>query len=234
MALKNWWERSFEGGDYLKIRDTKEEWNSAKAEVDFIIKTSEKERGAVLDVQCGFGRHADAFSKKGFDVVGIDISEKFLNLAKEKTSKEIKYIKKDVLHPFDLEKFDLIVNLFTSFGYFSDAQNKKMLENIYESLKDDGVFVLEVPNLMFFKNSAKAHGTKINEDLYQTSYGMIDLKQNLLHFRYVEDSRIKLYSIDELSKLFDTVGLKINSSFGDYMDTSITEKTKKNIFFLTK
>lgn len=46
-------------------------------------------------------------------------------------------------------KFDIVLLLFTSFGYFSDEENFRVLKNVYAALKPSGHFVLDVPNTEF-------------------------------------------------------------------------------------
>ncbi len=71
-------------------------------EVDFLLSELNLQKGQhILDIPCGFGRHAIAFSKNGFPVTGIDISETFIKGLTEKIRSEklpIKAIQADILN----------------------------------------------------------------------------------------------------------------------------------------
>jgi SAM-dependent methyltransferase len=70
------------GGAYLRYSFTK----GTDQEVDFLVDCLGLAPGArVLDVGCGPGRHAHALGRRGFEVVGVDISERFVTLAREGT-----------------------------------------------------------------------------------------------------------------------------------------------------
>jgi SAM-dependent methyltransferase len=80
--VRHWFEDVADhlGGAYLRYSFTK----GTEQEVDFLVDCLAVERGArVLDVGCGPGRHAHALGRRGFEVVGVDISERFVALARE-------------------------------------------------------------------------------------------------------------------------------------------------------
>src|SRR5262245_47925593 len=66
------------GGAYLRYSFTK----GTAQEVSFLVEALGLEPGMrVLDVGCGPGRHALALAGRGIEVVGIDISRRFVDLA---------------------------------------------------------------------------------------------------------------------------------------------------------
>ena len=70
------------GRAYLRYSFTK----GTDQEVDFLVGCLGLGPGArILDVGCGPGRHAHALGRRGFEVVGVDISERFVALAREAT-----------------------------------------------------------------------------------------------------------------------------------------------------
>ncbi|HEU4643759.1 MAG TPA: class I SAM-dependent methyltransferase, partial [Gemmatimonadaceae bacterium] len=77
----------------------------------------------ILDVPCGQGRHAHLLAENGFDVTGLDYSAYLLARAKERgTGPSLRYVRGDMrrLPPRWTGRFDALVNLFTSFGFFLD------------------------------------------------------------------------------------------------------------------
>ncbi|MCL2411732.1 MAG: class I SAM-dependent methyltransferase, partial [Treponema sp.] len=101
----------------------------------------------VLDLCCGLGRTSSEFARMGFAVTGVDITESFLETAKEDALHEklnIEYIQSDARKFVRPDYFDLIVNLYISFGYFEEKKDDLLvLKNVYQSLKKDGLFIIE-------------------------------------------------------------------------------------------
>ncbi|MDR2144532.1 MAG: class I SAM-dependent methyltransferase [Treponema sp.] len=107
----------------------------------------ETEKPRCLDQCCGFGRISLEMARRGFAVTGVDITETYLETAKDDAAHEnlsIEFIREDV-RSFCREKyFDLVYNVYTSFGYFEDpADDVKVVENAFASLKPGGIYVIE-------------------------------------------------------------------------------------------
>lgn len=67
------------GSAYLRYSFTK----GTEQEVEFLVEVLGLESGQrVLDVGCGPGRHAHALGRRGIEVVGVDISERFVEIAR--------------------------------------------------------------------------------------------------------------------------------------------------------
>jgi SAM-dependent methyltransferase len=125
-----------------------ERFSAAKEEVSRIVNLTQCNAGSVLDLCCGPGRHAVEFAGSGFQVTGVDRSPFLLERARELASQSglsLEWIKKDMRNFVRPAAFDLACNLFTSFGYFKEERdNLKVLRNVHESLKENGVLVIEV------------------------------------------------------------------------------------------
>ncbi len=144
-----WYERWF-GEDYLTVydhRDTEE----AERDVQAIKNVLDlKENELVLDLCCGNGRHDIPLVRMGCRVVGLDFSMPLLSVARSARMPGTTYplyIRADARNiPFRNGIFDIIVNLFTSFGYFTDDENCEMLRSISRVLKPDGRFYIDYLN----------------------------------------------------------------------------------------
>ncbi|MBK7868718.1 MAG: class I SAM-dependent methyltransferase [Ignavibacteriales bacterium] len=144
---KKWFQNWFDSEHYLKLyhgRDISEAEKLAK----LICKcTGINASSRVLDLGCGAGRHSIIFSKLGFQVTGYDLSRHLLLEAKSNAIKQqtrISLVRGDIRNlPFKSE-FDLVLNIFTSWGYFeSDLENITVLKNAV-SLKKDGDFLFSI------------------------------------------------------------------------------------------
>lgn len=95
----------------------------------------------ILDVPCGFGRHAGALAARGHRVTGVDASSDQLRLARERNPGPT-YVQGDMADPPD-GPFDVVVNLFTSLGYDDDAADGAALRAWRDRLRPGGRLVLE-------------------------------------------------------------------------------------------
>src|SRR6266540_573160 len=100
-------------------------------DVDKIVELLDRPPGAeILDCPCGHGRIANELAARGFRVAGLDASEFFLERARADAAAQgvaVEYTQGDMRSLPWRERFDALVNWFTSFGYFSDEQNKVVL-----------------------------------------------------------------------------------------------------------
>lgn len=151
--------------------DTKEWWRHffqpIAAEIMFAPKAGEAEKEVaqvvkqtkakgpldVLDLACGVGRHAIVFARRGFAVTGLDYSEPYLceaRKAAKAAGASIRFVHGDMkdLKPFfAANRFDLVVALYNSFGYFDSRRDDfKMLKAVNRVLKPGGRFVINTLN----------------------------------------------------------------------------------------
>jgi SAM-dependent methyltransferase len=101
----------------------------------------------ILDAPCGYGRISKVLARIGYDVTGVDISEKFIDIARTEC-KQCKFMVADLRElPFENESFDVVLNIFTSFGYFdTDEENEKVIKEASRVLRIGGLFILELIN----------------------------------------------------------------------------------------
>jgi SAM-dependent methyltransferase len=102
----------------------------------------------VLDLCCGPGRHSIALAHLGLRVTGVDRSAYYLDKARARAAGEkveVEWIQSDMRDFVRAQSFDLVLSMFTSFGYFSDHDDDvKVLRNIHHSLVPGGVMVMDV------------------------------------------------------------------------------------------
>lgn len=148
MSKADWWKTMFDQ-KYLDTYLDRFTIERTRAEVDFIIKTAELEYDdVILDLACGHGRHSIELAIRGFShVTGLDYSETFIAKAKKdaiEAGVNVDFILGDMkdLH-FDA-RFDVVLLLFTAFGYFDDSTNKMVLRQVNNSLKPGGRLCIDV------------------------------------------------------------------------------------------
>ncbi len=117
-------------------------------EVDQIMALVGARPQAVLDLCCGPGRYAVPLARRGFHVTGVDRTAFFLNKARELATVEnvdVSWVQDDIRTFLQPNAFDLVLSMFTSFGYFDDKEEDlTVLRNILGSLRPGGVLVMDV------------------------------------------------------------------------------------------
>lgn len=102
----------------------------------------------IYDHCCGFGRHALEFSRRGYDVIGVDNCSGYLDIAKRKAKKGkllADFVKADVRSYVSPNTFDFAYNFFTSLGYVEDLNEEfNIFKNIFISLKIGGKFLIDI------------------------------------------------------------------------------------------
>lgn len=201
-----------------------------ESEVNFLEHVLKLEKGAsILDLPCGYGRHSNILAERGYKVTGIDIKEEFLDIAKSNSidSSNPSFLQGDMRNiPFENE-FDAILNLFTSFGYYSDEENFKTLESFSKALKMGGKLVIDILNREWSLKQTK--DSPLVWILYDDNkVFMAKNKYNIFSGRWRSDQiitdhgqahtqfqDIRLYTYTELSNMLNKVGMVILSSYGN-------------------
>lgn len=124
-------------------------WKQTSVQVAKFIKLLHMKKGMkVLDLCCGPGRVSLELARRGYDVTGVDHMEFHLREARKRARKEklrCTFVREDMRTFRLLNAFDVVLNIFTSFGYFKDQrQNQRVLGNIYASLKPGGRLLMEI------------------------------------------------------------------------------------------
>ena len=101
----------------------------------------------ILDVPCGQGRHAHLLAETGYDVDGFDYSRHLLAVARKRgTGPNLRYTQGDMrrLPARWTGRFDAVLNLFTSFGFFTfPAEDARVIREFARVLKPGGLLVWE-------------------------------------------------------------------------------------------
>ena len=124
-------------------------WEMADREVELLLGlTGLPTASAVLDVPCGPGRHLLPLAERGHRVCGVDLSRSYLEQARQRLEQaqlEVELVCADMREFLRPSSFDLVINLYTSFGYSSDpGDDRRMLQGWRRCLRPGGQLVLEL------------------------------------------------------------------------------------------
>lgn len=238
----NWYEEWF-GEDYKLIYPHRNE-EEAKEQVKFVSQHISIPEGAkVLDLCCGCGRHAVELMRLGYDVIGLDLSAELLDMAcarADECGMDMEFIQCDMREiPYE-NHFDLIVNFFTSFGYFDDdADNQRVLSGISEALKPGGKF------LMDYMNPDKVASNLVKKDEKDISNGA-----HVIQERWIDESlhrvnkkitmlkdgeesiyreSVRLYSYEEMKSMIAAAGLKLTHTYGDFTGSHYSKDSTRMV-----
>ncbi|MFW6083556.1 MAG: class I SAM-dependent methyltransferase [Thermoplasmatota archaeon] len=201
----------------------------------------------VLDLCCGYGRHSIELAKRGFNVTGVDLTEHYLEHAKKRAEEEdldIEFVHDDMREFKRDEEFDVTLNLFTSFGYFEDeSENVKVLENVYESLKPHGKFVLDVMGKEIIARIFKEKDWKETEDGFVLMERSVErdwtwLKNRRIEIKDGDKTEIEfshwLYTAKELKEMLEEVGFESVESYGSYDGKPYNENAERLVVIAMK
>lgn len=202
------------------------------SEVDRALKILRPEGGErVLDMACGSGRHSLELNRRGFSVVGVDISPDLIEIA-SRTGREagldVSFVQADLRElEFDGE-FDIVLNLNDgAIGYLeNDAENRRTFEVIAAALRPAGRNLVQLPNVLY----AREHLPQRSWIPAETMVELVEHRWNKRD-RYLEGAMIpirfgealtglngiefrqRLYSVEELREIYVSVGMEVSDSF---------------------
>ena len=241
-----WYKDWFNSENYLKVYKHRDE-SEAERLVDLIEKNTNLDtQASVLDMACGAGRHAIAFAKKELKVTAVDLSQRLLTEAKKnanETGVNIDFVFSDILDYQSEQQFDLIVNLFTSIGYFEkDDENYAVVKKAYSLLKKEGYFVLDYFNIDFLLKNLipisiiSENGLKITQNrsiLGNRVVKKITIEKDDSIDKFYES--VRLYSYEEMSNILIRTGFKIKKEVGDFYGNHFDKgNSPRLIFFAIK
>ena len=203
-----------------------------EAEVERAMRMLRPQGGErVLDLACGSGRHSLELKRKGFEVVGADISPELLKIARddaEKEGLEVSFVEAD-LRELEFEaEFDIVLSLNDgAIGYLeTEAENHRAFEVISRSLKPGGRHLMQLPNVLY----AREH---LPQKSWISGSSMIELVEHRWNKRdrYMEGAMIpirfgevldelkpiefrqRLYTVEELREIMTSVGMEVDRVF---------------------
>ncbi len=203
---------------------------ATQSEAEFVIEAMGLSPGAqVLDIGCGYGRHAMELAARGFHVVGLDLSTPLLVRGGEEAMRrglEINFVRGDMRElDFDAQ-FDGAYCMFSTFGYFDDETNKKTVSNIARALKPGGRVMIEILNRDYVIADLptrvwwEGEGCVVLEEVelnYFSSRIQVNRSVVFDDGRQLEQEiSVRAYSLHEVGKLMHAAGFRVLEVSGGY------------------
>ncbi|PZM61790.1 class I SAM-dependent methyltransferase [Paenibacillus dendritiformis] len=240
--MTEWYERSF-GRDYLLVYRHRD-FQGATQEVHGMMEWLRLPASAsILDLCCGMGRHALALAEAGYRVTGVDLSEVLLEEARaHDTRGQVKFLRGDMRElPVD-GPFDAVVNLFTSFGYFTDNEdNARVFQEIHRVLKPQGRFIVDFLNPSYVRQHLVPHSERVDggtriEERRRIENGFVKKAITLTDAsggeRREYEERVRLYELADFRNMMDEAGLVIDQVHGSYDGAAYDEEQSKRMIMV--
>ncbi len=237
-----WFECWFDS-PYYHVLYKNRDFSEAELFIDNLIQLLKTEKtNRFLDVGCGKGRHSIYLNKKGFDVTGIDLSEKSIAFAKLSENETLHFYAHDMRKLFRTNYFDVAVNLFTSFGYFEQERyDNAVINSACKALKSNGIFVLDFMNAKKVMNQMTCNETKTIDGIefnisksFENNFIVkkIDFADKGKDYHFEE--RVKALTLPDFEKYFEANKLKILHLRGNYKLEEFDEGSSERLIIVAR
>ncbi len=231
-SSSSWFEAWFNHPLYLEVYSHRDQREAAQC-IDTILsctglETQEPSSLTVLDIACGAGRHALELAKRGYRVTGNDLSPFLLEEARkaaEASKLPLDLTCSDMRHISTHRKYELVVQLFTSFGYFEEKEDdQRVLNNAYKVLRSGGWYVLDLLNPEYLRRTLVANSRRtaveltiieersLQHNTITKTISIIPKKGESLTF----SESVRLYDQEEISTMLECEGFNIINVVGTY------------------
>ncbi len=219
--MGDWFQEWF-GEEYLQLYPHRDELDAGLM-VALIQRTlPDQDPDLVLDICCGAGRHALAFRDRGFRPIGADLSAHLLERARE--TAHVPLVRADLRAlPFRPGSVGLVVNLFTSFGYFEhDHEHLAALREMIAPLRSGGWFVIDylsadqVIGTLTAREETTLGDTPVVIERWLEGGVRFVIKTITTPDGRQFLERVRLYPPAELIAMIEQAGGRVRHQFGDY------------------
>ncbi|QCR23937.1 cyclopropane-fatty-acyl-phospholipid synthase family protein [Pontibacter sp. SGAir0037] len=243
MAQQDEWFSAWFDSPYYHILYKNRDEQEARQFIDKLLSyLHPKPHENILDLACGKGRHSIYLNKKGYDVTGIDLSPHSIAYAKQFENERLHFEVHDMRMVYKPEAFDFVLNLFTSFGYFSnETENVVALDATAKSIKHGGKFVID------FMNTNRTIDRLVKEEVKEVQgipfcihrgveNGFIIKKISFSDKGqdYQFEERVRALRQEDFIEYFKMAQLRLVEVFGNYNLEPYHEESERMIFVLKK
>lgn len=222
--MKNWYATWFDTPYYHLLYKNRNQMEAGSFIENLLQHLKPSKEALFLDVACGKGRHSKHIHQLGYNIHGIDLSEKSIKEASIFNNERLHFEQHDMREVYRSNYFDYAVNLFTSFGYFDDvSDNQKAMDAMAKNLKKDGILVID------FMNAKKVCLNLVEKEMKSVDYidfyierkiksGFIqkDIQFTDKGKKHHFQEKVQALTLNDFSNLLQKAGLKIIDLWGNY------------------
>ncbi len=236
---KDWYSSWFDTPFYhilYKHRDDKE----AQAFMENLTSyLNIPQSSSILDLACGKGRHAVYLNSIGYDVTGIDLSEKSIAFAKQFENDTLHFEVHDMREAY-AKQFNAVFNLFTSFGFFEDDEDDlNTIKSIKANLKNNSVGVIDFLNADFVVNNLVKENTKTIDGIdfqlkryVENGFIVKDISFNAEGQPYHYQELVKALTLNDFERMFAQANIQLLDVFGDYKLNTFNKYSSERLIMI--
>ncbi|HHE32228.1 MAG TPA: class I SAM-dependent methyltransferase [Chlorobaculum parvum] len=246
---REWFEEWFDHPLYLKVYQHRNQQEAARCVQTILSLTglaATNPPASMLDIACGAGRHAVEFARSGLTVTANDLSAFLLNQARDLAKNEklqITFSRQDMRKVRFDRQFELVTQLFSSFGYFeTDQEDRDILANVFSLLRPGGWYVLDLLNpdhlkRNFVPRTERRSGTlQITEERTlserKVTKRLILTEENGKSHAFTES--VRFFTPDEATGLLESEGFIVERMIGDYEGRAFDAATSPRMMLIAR
>ncbi len=240
---KEWFKEWFDSPYYHVLYNNRDE-TEAHIFINNLCRLMQlkADKEQLIDLACGKGRHSIFLNSLGFTVKGVDLSEHSIKSAKQYENDTLSFEVQDLRTLASENKFEVALNLFTSFGYFQSLEeDKEVLKRIGAVLKPGGRLVIDfmnsskvlqnlVPYESKTKNGIRFVISKWTESNFICKKISVDDDDSSLEFT----EKVQALTPNDFKEILEATGFKIIHTFGNYMLEPFVNNTSERFILIAQ
>lgn len=239
--------------EYMHPEDHQRWFNGVQG----LIKEYSRPTKKVLELACGSGSMSILFAKAGYDLIGLDLSEEMLMIAKDKALRDrvkIGFFQQDMTEYELNQKFDTVLCICDGMNYvLEDEALERLFSRVHQSLKDEGTFIFDISTYYKLKYilgdstiaEAQEKSAFIWENFYDETLDILSFelsvftKENGLYRRNDEVHEQRAFKVEEIKELSNRYFELLTVQTDDFEPVSIENYNEEEIenerlFFVLK
>lgn len=241
MLQEEEWFKTWFDSPYYHILYKDRNYSEAEKFISDLLGMMDLPKGAkALDLACGKGRHSIYLNHHGLDVLGLDLSVNSIEEAKPFENEALKFDVHDMREVYKDAKFDVVFNLFTSFGYFDDyEENVHTLESINEMLLPNGILVIDFMNAYHVLHHLVKDEVKTVRGIdfhlsreYDGKHIIKNIEFSDQGKAYTFQEKVQAIKLDDFEILLENAGFDIQHVYGDSKKTPFVKATSDRLIII--
>jgi SAM-dependent methyltransferase len=221
---KEWFSEWFNSPYYHILYKNRDEKEAEFFLQNVVNRLNFKKEDRIIDLACGKGRHAIYLNSLGFDVTGVDLAPKSIDIANEHANERLHFEVQDLRCLHFEQPFDVALNLFTSFGYFKSLEEDELvIRNIHKILKPAGLVLIDFFNVdVVISQLVERESKTINDITFHISkwvekgfiYKKIEVNDRDQQFEFTE--KVQVLHLADFETMLLRQGFTTREVFGNY------------------